>query len=184
MGDIKRKQKKFSRPKQLFDRARIDEENLAVKKYGLKNKREIWKAESQISRLRRRAKKLIPKTDEEKKEFFEQLKRKGFKVNEIADVLGLTKEDWLDRRLQSVVANKKLANTPKQARQLIVHKKILVDGKVVNKPSFFVSADLESKISVKTQKPKPKKEEKVEETLDTEAPAEEVKEENAAEAKE
>ena len=67
MGDIKRKQQRFSRPRQLFNRARIDEEDLLVKKYGLKNKREIWKAEAQVSRLRRRAKSLIPKTDKEKK---------------------------------------------------------------------------------------------------------------------
>ena len=46
MGDIKRRRKNFSRPKKLFDRARIDEENVIVKKYGLKNKKEIWKAKS------------------------------------------------------------------------------------------------------------------------------------------
>ncbi|MBC8435092.1 30S ribosomal protein S4, partial [archaeon] len=79
MGDIKRKQKRFSRPKQLFNRARIDEENLLVEKYGLKNKKEIWKAEAQISRLRRRAKSLIPKSDEEKKLFFEKLNKMGSK---------------------------------------------------------------------------------------------------------
>ena len=42
MGDTKRKRKLFSRPKKLFDRARMDEENILIKRYGLKNKREIW----------------------------------------------------------------------------------------------------------------------------------------------
>ena len=65
MGDIKRKRKLFSRPKKLFDRARMDEENVLVKKYGLKNKKEIWKAKSAVSKLRRRAKALIGKKVEE-----------------------------------------------------------------------------------------------------------------------
>ena len=35
MGDIKKKRKLFSRPKKLYDRARMDEENILVKKYEL-----------------------------------------------------------------------------------------------------------------------------------------------------
>ena len=70
MGDIKRKRKLFSRPKKLFDRARMDEENILVKKYGLKNKREIWKAKSFISKLRRRAKDLISADKKEQQIFY------------------------------------------------------------------------------------------------------------------
>ncbi len=154
MGDIKRKQKKYSRPKQLFNRERIDEENVLVKTYGLKNKKEIWKAEAQISKIRRRAKSLIPKSDEEKKEFFKKLNKMGFKVKEITDVLGLTTEDWLERRLQTFVKKLNLATTSLGARQIIVHKRILVDGGIVNKPSFFVTTDLEKKITLKKAKPK------------------------------
>jgi small subunit ribosomal protein S4 len=66
MGDIKRKQQRFSRPRQLFNRARIDEEDLLVKKYGLKNKREIWKAEARVKQIRDVAKSLIPATEAEK----------------------------------------------------------------------------------------------------------------------
>lgn len=156
MGDIKRKQQRFSRPKQLFNRARIDEENVIVDKYGLKNKREIWKADAQVSRLRKRAKSLIPKSDKEKKLFFEKLNKMGFQVNDISDVLGLTKENWLDRRLQTFVFKKKLASTTKEARQLIVHKKVFVDGAAVNAPSFFVTTILEKKISLKPKKVKEK----------------------------
>ena len=162
MGDIKRKQQRFSRPRQLFNRARIDEEDLLVKKYGLKNKREIWKAEAQVSRLRRRAKSLIPKTDKEKKLFFEKLNKMGFKIAEVSDVLGLTKENWLDRRLQTFVHKKNLAASPREARQLIVHKKVFVAGAAVNAPSFFVTTDLENKISLKQKKVKAEKTETVE----------------------
>ncbi len=152
MGDIKRKKKKFRKPKQPFDKERIDEENQLIRKYGLKNKKEIWKAESQISKLRRRAKDLIPEEDVKKKEFFAKVNKIGFKVGEISDVLGMTKENWLDRRLQTFVFKKKLANNVKQARQLIIHKHVLVNGNVVNIPSFMITTDLENKISLKEGK--------------------------------
>jgi small subunit ribosomal protein S4 len=86
-------------------------------------------------------------------------------------------KNWLDRRLQTVLFKKGLTNTVSQARQMIVHKKVLVDGNVVNIPSFFVTTELESKIDVKATKPKKivPKEEKTEEA--TEAKAEESQEE-------
>ena len=33
----------FARPKKAYEKTRITEENVLVEKYGLKNKREIWK---------------------------------------------------------------------------------------------------------------------------------------------
>lgn len=142
----------FSRPKKLFDRARMDEENLLIKKYGLKNKREIWKAKSAVSRLRRRAKGLIAKGDEEQREFFDKLNKAGMGVGDISDVLALNEESIFERRLQTFVFKKKLATTIRGARQLIVHKNVLVDGKIVNVPSFAVDLDLEEKISLKEKK--------------------------------
>jgi len=152
MGDIRRKHKMFSRPKKLYDRTRMDEENVLVKKYGLKNKREIWKAKTAVSKLRRRAKALIGKNMEEQQKFFDKLSKNGMKVSSIADVLALTEENVFERRLQTMLVKKKLATTPKGARQLIVHKNVLVDGNVVNIPSFVVTRDLEDKISLKERK--------------------------------
>ena len=154
MGDIKKKRKLFSRPKKLYDRARMDEENVLVKRYGLKNKREIWKAKSAVSKLRRRAKSLIGKEGEEQKVFFDKLNKMGFDVHDVSDVLALTEENLFDRRLQTFLFRKKLATTVKGARQLIVHKNVLVDGKVVNIPSFIVTTELEGKISVRPRKEK------------------------------
>jgi small subunit ribosomal protein S4 len=68
----------------------------------------------------------------------------------------------MKRRLQTIVVAKKLATTPKQARQLIVHKKVLIDGKAVNSPSYTVPVDLENKITLKEKKKVKKKEEKKE----------------------
>ncbi|HDL02400.1 MAG TPA: 30S ribosomal protein S4 [Candidatus Pacearchaeota archaeon] len=162
MGDIKKKRKMFSRPKKLYDRTRMDEEDVLVKKFGLKNKREIWKAKSAVSKLRRRAKGLIGKDIEEQRAFFEKLNKIGFKIVDISDVLALTEEDIFARRLQTFLVGKKLATTTKGARQLIVHKNVLVDGDVVNIPSFVVTRELEDKISLKEKKVKAVVEEVVE----------------------
>jgi small subunit ribosomal protein S4 len=163
MGEIKRKKSKFKRPKDPFDKSRIDEENAIVEKYGLKNKKEIWRAEAMISKIRKQAKSLIKADGEEQKEFFERLNKFGFKTETIPDVLDLAKENWLDRRLQTFVFKKKLANTPKQARQLITHKHVLVNGSIVKSPSFVITADLEDKLML-VKKDKAIKERKVAET--------------------
>ena len=67
-----RKHKKYSRPRKPFDKPRIEEETVLREKYGLKNKREIWKADAAIGRIRSRAKLLITKSDEEKNKFIEK----------------------------------------------------------------------------------------------------------------
>jgi len=162
MGDIKRKRKLFSRPKKLYDRARMDAENILIKRYGLKNKREIWKVKTAVSKLRRRAKELIREEQEEQQVFFDKLNKMGLVVRDISDVLALTEENLFERRLQTVLFKKQMANTVKAARQLIVHKNVLVDGNVVNIPSFIVTKDLENKISLKEKKVKIKKEAPVE----------------------
>ena len=157
---MKRKHKTYSKPKRPFDKVRIDEESEIKKKFGLKNKREIWKAEAKIKLIRERAKRLISANPEEQKALFERLKKIGLEVDSIADILSLDKEDYLKRRLQTIVVDKKLATTSKSARQLITHKRILIDGKVVNSPSYIVPVKLEGKISLKkskVKKEKPKK---------------------------
>jgi len=163
MGDIKRKRKLFSRPKKLFDRERMDEENVLVKRYGLKNKREIWRAKMAISKLRRRAKALIGKGAEEQQAFFDKLSKMGMKIADVSDVLALTEESLFERRLQTFLFKKGLARTVKQARQLIVHKNVLVDGNVVNIPSFIVTKELENKIALREKKIKKKAKEEVSE---------------------
>ncbi|MFN3384470.1 MAG: 30S ribosomal protein S4, partial [Archaeoglobaceae archaeon] len=65
------------------------------------------------------------------------------------DVLDLSVENFLERRLQTIVFRQGLAKTVKQARQMIVHGHIEVDGRKVTCPSFIVLKDLESKIGVR-----------------------------------
>ncbi len=148
----KRKQKKYRKPKTPFDRARIQEEDSLIKRYGLKNKKEIWKADSAVDKIRKQAKLLLTKTGKEQEKFIEKLKKIGLPVASIADILALDKEDYLKRRLQSIVVKKKIASTPRQARQFIVHKHITIGGKIVNIPSYVVKTDDEGGIEIKVVK--------------------------------
>ncbi len=161
---MKRKHKQYSRPKRPFDKTRLDEESGVKKDFGLKNKKEIWRAEAKIKIMRKKAKNLISSNKEEQQAFFDKLQKSGFNVNSIGEVLALDKKDYLNRRLQTVLVKKELATTVKAARQLITHKKVLVDGKAVNSPSYLVPVNLENKITIKKvlKKPKEKKDDRSE----------------------
>lgn len=153
-----RKKNKFSWPRKLYDKTRISDENKLVEEYGLKNKREIWKAEAKIKYFRDRAKFLITESSEEQEQFFNKLRSIGLNVKTIADVLALNKEDLLKRRLATVVWKKGLANTARQARQFIVHKQVFIEGKAVDVPSYIVPVELESNIAIKAKTTKVKME--------------------------
>ncbi len=142
-----RKKRKYTKPRKPFDKIRIEEENELVEKYGLKNKKEIWKAESAIERIRKQAKKLITADQKEQAKLTERLRKIGFKVETIADILSLNKEDWLKRRLQSILIQKALAK-PKQARQLITHKHVSISGKIINIPSAIIGIEEENSIQI------------------------------------
>src|SRR3990167_7263334 len=129
---MKRKHKQYSRPKKPFDKVRIEEEAKIKQEFGLKNKKEIWKSEAEVKSLRKKAKNLISASEEEQKALFNRLKKIELNVNSIGDALALEKRDYLNRRLQTILVSKKLATTPKSARQLITHKKVLVNGNVVD----------------------------------------------------
>jgi small subunit ribosomal protein S4 len=166
---MKRKHKKYSKPRRPFDKERIEEEAQIRKEFGLKNKKEIWKAESEIKAIREKAKKLISANPKEQNALFGRLKKIGLDVNSIADVLSLDKKDYLKRRLQTILVKKKLAQSPKSARQSIVHKKVLINKRVVNSPSYIVPLKLEDKISLKIKKQnKPIKEKPKENKEETE----------------
>ncbi|MEM4271461.1 MAG: 30S ribosomal protein S4 [Candidatus Pacearchaeota archaeon] len=143
-----RKKSKYKKPRKLYDKNRIEEENRLLAAYGLKNKREIWKADSKISLLRRRAKELITTDDKMQNRFIEKLKKIGFDVKDIPSVLALKKEDLLNRRLQTILLKKHNIKNPKEARQLIVHKHVMINDEIVNVPSYIVPKDLEDKITI------------------------------------
>ncbi|MEK6828960.1 MAG: 30S ribosomal protein S4 [Nanoarchaeota archaeon] len=153
---MKRKHKTYSKPKRPFDKARIEEEAKIIEEFGLKNKREIWKADARIKEIREKAKNLISADSAKQEKLFERLKKMGFNVNSIGNVLSLDKKDYLKRRLQTVLVDKRLAKSTKSSRQLIVHRKVMVDGKAIDSPSYIVPIELEGKITIKIKKEKPK----------------------------
>jgi len=78
----------------------------------------------------------------------ERLRKEGFNVKKTVDVLALTEEDILRRRLQTILVSKKLATTAKGARQMIIHKHVTINDKKVDVPSYMVKLDEEGKIKV------------------------------------
>jgi small subunit ribosomal protein S4 len=177
-----RQKKKYSRPQRPFDKARIDEENILREKYGLKNKKEIWKADASIGRIRNLAKQLITASEEDKNAFIERMRARGFEVENIAEVLALDKENWLKRRLQTILLTKRLTTTPKQARQLIAHKHVSIGDQIVNVPSYMVTLGEENlvklNIVLKVNQKTSKEEEIKKEILDEEQTDKEFAEES------
>ena len=188
MGHPKRKKKRHERPRRPWVAQRIKEEKELAEKYGLKNKREIWKAASFIKRYRREVRAILAEiaggkptehTLRKKEEILTSLRRRGIlkagvgmavAVAEaeskakaepeskkevetvepspdispdsdlgLEDVLALGTEDVLERRLQTQVHKKKLSNSLKHARQLIVHGHIAINDRRVTIPSYMVS---------------------------------------------
>lgn len=142
-----RKHKKYSKPRKIFDIALMKEETGLVKKYGLKNRREVWKASFQVNKIRSLAKDLITADAKEKNEFVERQRQKGFNVSNIAEILALTKEDYMKRRLQSIVMQKGFAKTHKQARQLITHKHVTINGNSIDSPSHITTLKEEAELA-------------------------------------
>ncbi|HLD97467.1 MAG TPA: 30S ribosomal protein S4 [Candidatus Nanoarchaeia archaeon] len=153
MGDTRRFKKHFAKPFKPWDEIRIAEEKPLIKDYGLKNKKEIWAAEAMLRTFKAQAKKLIAtrgkQAEKEKQQLLARLLSLGL-TNQAADldtVLGLTIKNILDRRLQTLVHNKKLARSIGQARQFIVHEHILVNGKKIAVPSYLVRKNEEEAIA-------------------------------------
>ena len=69
------------------------------------------------------------------------------------DVLLLTVEEILKRRLQTIVFEKGLAKTIYQARQFVVHGHIQVGGKKINAPSYIVKRAEEDMVSYVAKSP-------------------------------
>lgn len=152
MGDPRRLSKKYKKPRKLWDKKRILVESKLKKEYGLKNTREVWIAQAELRKVRREARKLLALPEEvrekEAKRILSKLERFNILSSSatIDDILSLTVRDFLERRLQTIVWRKGLSKTPKQARQLIVHGFISVNGRRILSPGMLVTKEMEDKI--------------------------------------
>ncbi len=147
MGDPIKPKKKYERPPTEWNAERIAEENGLKLEFGLKSTQEVWKARAELRRIRTNARKILAGGDKGKgssKEIMDRIKRYGLlklvegKEYTIDDLLLLNVRDILERRLQTRVFKKGLARTVKQARQLITHGYIAVNGKRLTVPSYMV----------------------------------------------
>ncbi len=149
MGAPRKQKRKFERPKRPYDKDRIAKEKKIRTAFGLKRKHEIWHAESVLREWRTRARELLGRPDPKKQEeLLVTLSNLGLNVLNLDDILELNADAILARRLQTLVYKKGLASTPHHARQLIVHKHVLVAGRKIAWPSWIVPASLEDKIDL------------------------------------
>ncbi len=159
MGDPKRLRKKYSGPRHPWQKDRIEVERQLKKEYGLKNKTEIWKAESMLKKYKDVLKRLIADTSQQGMKEKQETMRKVISLGlvpetaTIDDVLGLEVRHLLDRRLQTIVYKKGLAKTIKQARQFIVHGHIMVNDKVITSPGYIVPIYEENSIQFNPKSP-------------------------------
>jgi small subunit ribosomal protein S4 len=153
MGDPKRQRRKFETPRFPWRKDILQEELKLLGTYGLRNKHELWRHETTLSKFRSIARSLIGRAPEERmkmeNELLTRLKKLGI-LQETAvldDVLDLSKEDVLERRLQTLVFRKNLTKTVHQARQLITHGHIIINNRRVTVPSYIVSREEEKTVS-------------------------------------
>ena len=152
MGDPRRQKNTYNTPVHPWQKDRLEEEKSLIKEYGLVNKSEVYKIGSKLKKFKDIAKSLVTKPSvqaaKEKEQLFSKLKSLNLIQEENLDeVLGLENKQLLDRRLQTVVYKKGLAKSMKQARQMIVHRHISVDGKMISSPSYLVRVSEENAVA-------------------------------------
>ena len=158
MGYPGKNHKSYQTPKRPWEKSRIEAETRLVIEYGLRNKREVWKAQAYLRKYRKAARNLLALGsgaahkdvyDSKKEELISHLQRAGLLGPDanIDEVLALKVQTQLERRLQTVVYRRGLARSPKQARQLITHGHIAIAGRRVNIPGYQVTRTDEAQIA-------------------------------------
>jgi small subunit ribosomal protein S4 len=159
MGYPGKNHKSYQTPKRPWEKSRIESETRLVIEYGLRNKREVWKAQEHLRKYRKGARNLLAlgssSADKDlyeakKEELISHLQRAGLLGGadaDIDDVLSLKVQTQLERRLQTVVYRKGLARSPKQARQLITHGHIAIGARRVSIPGYHVTRTDEAQIT-------------------------------------
>ena len=68
MGDPKKLRKSYRRPRRIWNSDQLSSELYIIGSYGLRNKRELWKAQTKVANFRNQARKLLALTLEERQE--------------------------------------------------------------------------------------------------------------------
>ncbi|MCH8519548.1 MAG: 30S ribosomal protein S4 [Nanoarchaeota archaeon] len=146
MGLPVKRRKQYISHKKRWDKNTILVEKDLVKNYALKNKKEIRRLELLVKKYKTIAKQLNrlqnPSESPQGVAFLNKLKEMGIidvNTTSIDNVLDITVVDFLERRLSNIVYKLKLAKTPEQARQFVVHKHVRIGDKVINSPGYLVT---------------------------------------------
>lgn len=162
MGQPKFNRRKYDTPSHPWQGERIKAENEVKAKFGLKNKTELWKAQSRLREIRGQARDLVARArnandtqaQQETQLLLARLNRLGYLGDNatLNDVLAVDLERILNRRLQTQVYLKGLARTPSQARQFVSHGCILIGERRVTVPSYVVRRGEEEAIVIDPKK--------------------------------
>ncbi|WP_408958122.1 30S ribosomal protein S4 [Natrinema sp. 74] len=153
--------KQYETPNHPYQGERIASEHSLIDRYGLKNKEELWRAQSELRSYRREARDLLGQAQDDEtvvrrsEEFLGRLKRVGIldETDELGDILSLEIEDILERRLQTIVYRNGLANTTEQARQFITHGHVVIGDQRHRVPSYVVDVDEEDLVTFDENSP-------------------------------
>ncbi|QQG49354.1 MAG: 30S ribosomal protein S4 [archaeon] len=144
MGDPKKARKQYNRPRSPWRADQLAQELYLVGTFGLRNKRELWKAQTQLSSARKQARTLLAATEavrlREEKKLLDSLYKRGLVTEgaSLDDILSLTVEDMLARRLQTLVFKNGMALSPLHSRQLIVHGHVALGKRTITIPGYEV----------------------------------------------
>ena len=152
MGDHKTPRKIWKKPKRPLNYDLKMDELKTLGTFGLKTKRELWKTQTELSRVRLQARSLLALRQEERKRkepiLIQSLTKIGLvdESSTLDDVLNLQVNDLLARRLQTIVQKNLFFKTPYQARQAIVHGHVMIGDDIITIPSYVVKTEEETKI--------------------------------------
>ena len=153
MGDPRKPRKSFETPRHPWRKDQLEEELHLVGDYGLRNKRELRRHETDLSQIRGIARTLLGSEEEKRAQLEHQyltsLARRGILPDQatVDNILDLNVKDLMERRLQTIVYRTGLAKSIHQAREFVVHGHISIAGDVVSVPSYIVHRDQESRIA-------------------------------------
>jgi len=152
MGDPKLPRRVWRKPKRPLNYELKMEELKTVGTFGLRTKRELWKTNTELSRIRHQARSLLALRQEVRDEkepiLMKSLARIGLVSSDatLDDVLNLNVDNLLARRLQTIVSKKMGFKTPYQARQAVIHGHIMIGDRKIDIPSYTVTVGEEDSI--------------------------------------